>query len=106
MLFSGGKFPEVLVSRADGRSDLFSSQTLAELKFCRLQTLFFGQKCEEKSVGQAGGWTGGRTLLHVQLWCLFSLFKLSKTVKVSTLLLHYCAVTLLCGAFISLYLVE
>ena len=29
--------------------------------------LFFGQKCDKELVGQAGGQTGGRTLLHVQL---------------------------------------
>ena len=39
--------------------------------FCRWQTLFFVQKCEEESVGQAGLQTGGRTLLHVYLLYFF-----------------------------------
>ena len=65
-----GKFTEVSVVRADHCRDLFSSQTLGELKFfCRGQTLFFEQKCEEESVGQAGG----QAILHVQLQYLFFL---------------------------------
>ena len=50
-LFSGGKFPEVSVQRADGRSDLFSSQTLSELKLFAGD--FFEQKYEEESGVQA-----------------------------------------------------
>ena len=66
-LFSGGKFLEVSIGRADGHSDLFSSQIQWVKVFCRWQALFFGQKCDEESVGQAGGWT----LLHIQLWYFF-----------------------------------
>ena len=47
------------------------------------------------SVGQAGG----QTLLHVQLWYLFSSYKLPKTVAVTTLLL-FGPVTLLCATFL------
>ena len=56
-LFSGAKFPEVSVWRADGRSDLFSSQTLCELKW------FAGDRRFFELVGQ----TGGQTPLHVYL---------------------------------------
>ena len=41
--------------------------------------LFFGQKCDKELVGQAGGQTGGRTLLHVQLRYFFPSYKLPKT---------------------------
>ena len=62
--------------------------------FCRWQTLFFGQKCDKELVGRAGG----RTLLHVQLWYLFSSYKLPTTVTV-TMLLLFGPVMLLCGNF-------
>ena len=52
------KFPEVSVRRADSRGELFSLQTLGELK-----TLIFRQKCDEESVGQ--------TLLRVYLQYFF-----------------------------------
>ena len=77
-LFSGGKFPDVSVQRADGRGDLEWVNV-----FCRWQMLFSGQKCEEELVGQAGGQTGGQALLHI----VFSSYKLPKTVTVTTLLL-------------------
>ena len=57
--------------------------------------LFFGQKCGEELVGQAGG----QTLLHVQLRYSFYSHKLPKTVTVSTLLL-FGPVALLCGTFL------
>ena len=63
--------------------------------------LFFGQKSDEESVEQAGG----RTLLHVQLWYLFSSCKLPKTVIVTTLL-FLGSVTLLCGTFLCINLSE
>ena len=42
---------------------------------------------------------GRQMLLHVQLWYLFSSYKLPKTVTVTTLLL-FGPVTLLCGTFL------
>ena len=62
--------------------------------FCRWRTLFFGQKCDEESVGQAGG----RMLVHVYLRYFFP-HKSPKTVTVTTLLL-FGHVTLLCGTFL------
>ena len=63
--------------------------------------LFFGQKSDEESVEQAGG----RTLLYVQLWYLFSSYKLPKTVIVTTLL-FLGSVMLLCGTFLCINLSE
>ena len=59
----------------------------------------FGQKCDEESVGQAGGQTGGQTLHHAQLWYMFSSYKLPKTVTV-TMVQLFGHVTLLCGTFL------
>ena len=39
--------------------------------FCRWQTPFFGQKCDQESVGWAGRQTGERTLLHIYLRYFF-----------------------------------
>ena len=49
-----------------------------------------------------GGQTGGQTLLHIQLWYLFSSYKSPKTVTVTTLL---CVLSVALWD-ISLYLVE
>ena len=57
-LFSGGKFTEASVRRADRCSDFFSTQTLGELKFfAGGRSCFFWQKCEEESGGQVRGQT-------------------------------------------------
>ena len=48
---------------------------------------------------------GRQMLLHVQLWYLFSSYKLPKTVTV-TMLLLFGHVELLCGTFLCIYLVE
>ena len=72
----------------------FNTNTKWVKVFCRWQTLFFGQKCDEESVG----WAGGQTLRHAYLWYLFSSNKLPKTVTV-TMLLLFGPVTLLCGTF-------
>ena len=56
--------------------------------------MFFGQKCEEESVGQVGG----QTLLLCSCGIFFP-HKLPTTVTVSTLLL-FGPVTLLCGTFL------
>ena len=59
-----GKIHLSLGVEADRRSDLFSIQTLGELKFFASDRhCFFGQKCDEESVGQAGG----QKLIHVCL---------------------------------------
>ena len=63
--------------------------------------MLFGEKCDKELVGQSGG----RTLLDVQLWSCFSLYKLPKTVTVTTLLL-FGHVTLLCGKFLFIKLSE
>ena len=73
-LFSGGKFTEVSVWRADchpDNSNYNNTNTCWVKVFCRWQTLLFGQKCDKDSRGQAGGQTGGQTLLHVQLQYFF-----------------------------------
>ena len=84
--------PEVSARRADGRGDLFSSQTFSELKFCAGdRRCFFKEKCEEES--------GGQMLLHVQLWYLFAKDSYS----------YYVTVVWSCNVAlwdISLYLVE
>ena len=61
-LFSGGKFTEVSVGKADRRSDFFSSQTL----------------------GRTGGGMDASLLISS---VFFSSYKLPKTVTVTTLLL-------------------
>ena len=66
-----------MTRRADGLSDLFSLQALGELRVL----LFFGQKSREDR--QEDKREDGR--FAVQLWYLFSLHKLPKTVTVSTL---------------------
>ena len=53
-LFSGGKFTEVSVQRADGCGDLFSSQTLGELKFLACDRRRFSGRNVTKS------WYDGR----------------------------------------------
>ena len=59
--------------------------------------LLFGQKCDDESVGQAGG----QALLHIYFF--FSSYKL--TVTVTTLLL-FGNVMLLCGTFLFVLLSE
>ena len=71
--------------------------------FCRWQTLFFGQKCEKESVGQAGGQTVGRTLLHVYL--RYFLHHISCQITVTALLL-FGHDMLLCGTFLCIKLSE
>ena len=63
-LFSGGKFTEVSVGRADHRGDFYQHNHFSELK------VFAGDRCQE-SVGQSVGQAGGQTLLHPQLWYFF-----------------------------------
>ena len=62
--WDGGCIPKVHLSlgREGRRLRRFLSITNTRWVkvFCRWQTLFFGQKCREESVGQAGG----QTLLH------------------------------------------
>ena len=93
--FPGEKFTEVSVRWADHRGDLFHYKHSVSFCFFFLagdRRCFFGQKCDEESVGRAGGQTGGRTLLHVWLQYFFP---------------HICCqrhefghVTLLCGKFL------
>ena len=68
--------------------------------FWRWQALFFRQKCDKESIGQAGE----RTLLHISV-VFFSSYKLPKTVTVTTLLFSG-PVTLLCGTFLFMWLSE
>ena len=62
---------------------IFITNTKWVKVFCRWQTFFFGQKCDEESGGRAGGQTGGQTV---------------------TTLLLFGHVTLLCGKFLSIKL--
>ena len=96
-LFSRGKFPEGL--SPEGWPSGFITNTQRVKVFCRWQTPFFRQKCDEESVGQ----TGGETLLHLQLQIFFSSYKLLKTVTV-TMLLLFGHVNLLCGKFLFIIL--
>ena len=81
--------PALGEARADCRSDLFSSPT----------SKFFGRKCDKELVGG----TGGRTPCISMVF--FSSYKLPKTVTVTTLLL-FDYVTLLCGKFLCIKLIE
>ena len=87
--FSGGKFAEVSVGRADRGNDFFQDsnhhntsgrrQTHGEFKFfARERSFFSGQKCDKKSIGQ--------TVLHVKLQ-YFLPHKLPKTLLVNAILL-------------------
>ena len=97
---SGGQCPEVSVWRADGCSDLCSSQILGELMFLLVTNTFFRWKCEEESVGQAGG-----RRFSMYSCGIFSSYQLPKTVTVTTLLL-FGPVMLLCGTFLCISLSE
>ena len=68
-LFSKRKFTEVSVWKADHCSDFFFFiiNTWWVEFCCQWQTLIFGQKCDQESVGQVGG----QTLLHVELRYFF-----------------------------------
>ena len=71
-LFSGGKFTEVSVRRADHRRDFFHHKHLVSKVFAGNRCCFFGWKCDEESVEQmGGGQTGGHRPLQVQLWYFF-----------------------------------
>ena len=92
-LLSGGKFTEVSVWRADRCGDLFSSQTLRELKFfCPFQA----------EMWQRVSRTGGRTDASPHISAVFfSSYKMPKTVTTLLLLGH---VMLLCGTFLCIKL--
>ena len=68
-MFSGGKFTEVSVCKADCRGDfVFNTITWVSQNFLLVTDR---QKCEEESVGQTGGQIGWQTLLHVCLRYFF-----------------------------------
>ena len=101
-MFSRGKFSKVSVWRADHHCDLFSSQTLGELKFIAGdRCCFFGQKCDEETVGQAEGQMGGWMLLHLAK--VFVFLKEIDSYSYYITFVWSCNVTLW---DISLYLVE
>ena len=92
-LFSGGKLTEVSVRRADCHGDLFSSQTLGELKFLdRDRRCFSGRGRVDRM-----DWRTNASPRISEVF--FSSYKLPKTVTVTTLLL-FGHVMLLCGKFL------
>ena len=72
--------------RHDDDVCVFSRCLLSVSKiFLPVIVVFFGQKCDEELVGQAGGQTGVRTLLHIQLRYFFPHISCQRQLQ----LLHY-----------------
>ena len=104
-LFSGGKFTEDSVGRADSHCDFFSTQTLVTDtgEFFAGDRQFFGQKRDYELVGQAGE----QMLLHLYLLYFFHHTSCQGPLPVTvTTLLLFGHVTLLCGTFLYILLSE
>ena len=88
--------------KADGRSDLFSLQTLGGVKvFWWSQTLFFEQKWEEDSGGQAEDGQEDRRISTYSCGICFPHISCQRQLTVDS---YYIAVTLLCGTFLCILL--